>query len=72
MPFSVDEEILLPVDSSYRESTMVAGAPQALPLAEKLAAAIDLPPEVPATCDNLDLSMWFRSKAAKELAIVCT
>ncbi|MFI2291958.1 hypothetical protein [Streptomyces niveus] len=68
VPFSLDEEILLPIDSGYGESTMVAGAPQALPLAEKLAAAIDLPPETPATCDNLDLSMWFRSGAAKELA----
>ncbi|MFE3121658.1 hypothetical protein ACFXI5_37030, partial [Streptomyces niveus] len=50
------------------ESTMVVGAPQVLPLAEKLAAAIDLPPETPATCDNLDLSMWFSSQVAKELA----
>jgi hypothetical protein len=33
-----------------------------------LAAAIDLPPETPATCDNLDLSMWFRSGRARELA----
>lgn len=67
VPFSLDEEMLLPVDSGYGEPTMVAGAPQALPLAEKLAAAIELPPETPATCDNLDLSMWFRSGAAKEL-----
>ncbi|MEV8417675.1 hypothetical protein AB0P45_29360 [Streptomyces niveus] len=68
VPFSLDEEILLLVDSGYRESTMVVGAPQVLPLAEKLAAAIDLPPETPATCDNLDLGMWFSSQVAKELA----
>ncbi|MET7571428.1 hypothetical protein ABZT04_23415 [Streptomyces sp. NPDC005492] len=42
-------------------------APQVLPLAEKLAAATDLPAEIPATCDNLDLSTWFRHEA-KELA----
>ncbi|MFG2408854.1 hypothetical protein ACGFR8_31810 [Streptomyces brevispora] len=66
VPFSLDEEIWLPIDSGAHES-MVAGAPQVLPLAEKLAAAIDLPPETPAACDNLDLSMWFRHQA-KELA----
>jgi hypothetical protein len=45
------------------DMTMVAGAPQVLPLAEKPAAAIDLPAETPATCDNLDLSTWFRYQA---------
>ncbi|MFI8184257.1 hypothetical protein ACIF70_27600 [Actinacidiphila glaucinigra] len=67
LPFSLDEEIWLPVDSGYCESTLVVGAPQVLPLAEKLAAAIELPPEIPETCDNLDLSMWFRHQA-KDLA----
>ncbi|MFB6784349.1 hypothetical protein ACFCX0_45555 [Streptomyces sp. NPDC056352] len=70
VPFSLDEEIWLPIDSGDYES-MVAGAPQVLPLAEKLAAVIDLPPETPATCDNLDLSMWFRHQA-KELATTRT
>ncbi|WP_329460733.1 hypothetical protein [Streptomyces sp. NBC_01497] len=70
VPFSLDEEIWLPVESRDYDS-MVAGAPQVLPLAEKLAAAIDLPPETPATCDNLDLSMWFRHQA-KELATTRT
>ncbi|MEU0397511.1 hypothetical protein ABZ208_33005 [Streptomyces sp. NPDC006208] len=68
VPFSLDEKIWLPIESGYCESTMVAGAPQVLPLAEKLAAAIDLPPETPATCDNLDLSMWFRDGGTKEVA----
>ncbi|WEV26443.1 hypothetical protein OYE22_15465 [Streptomyces sp. 71268] len=62
VPFSLDEEIWLPIESDDYES-MVAGAPQVLPLAEKLAAAIDLPAETPATCDNLDLSTWFRHEA---------
>ncbi|MFF3518904.1 hypothetical protein [Streptomyces sp. NPDC002573] len=70
VPFSLDEEIWLPIDSGDYES-MVVGAPQVLPLAEKLAAAIDLPSETPATCDNLDLSMWFRHRATK-LAITRT
>lgn len=67
-PISLDEAIWLPINAGYSDSTMVAGAPQALPLAERLAAAIDLPPETPATCDSLDLSMWFRSEGTKELA----
>ncbi|MER6976072.1 hypothetical protein ABT317_03210 [Streptomyces carpinensis] len=71
VPLSLDEEIWLPIDSGYCESTMVAGAPQVLPLAEKLAAAIGLPPETPATCDNLDLSMWFMDQAT-ELAATRT
>ncbi|MEU3606407.1 hypothetical protein AB0E83_13265 [Streptomyces sp. NPDC035033] len=66
VPVSLDEEIWLPIESDDHES-MVAGAPQVLPLAEKLAAAIELPAEAPATCDNLDLSTWFRHEA-KELA----
>ncbi|MER6678942.1 hypothetical protein [Streptomyces sp. NPDC000983] len=70
VPFSLDEEIWLPIDSDDHES-MVVGAPQVLLLAEKLAAAIDLPAETPATCDNLDLSMWFRHQA-KELAATRT
>ncbi|MFE7778159.1 hypothetical protein ACFU5O_30515 [Streptomyces sp. NPDC057445] len=69
VPFSLDEEIWLPIDSSYTESsTMVAGAPQVLAIAERLATAIDLPAETPQMCDNLDLTMWFMNGAAKELA----
>jgi hypothetical protein len=71
VPFSLDKEIWLPINSGYCESTMVVGAPQVLPPAEKLAAAIELPPETPATCDSLDLSMWFRNQA-KELATTRT
>ncbi|MFI1658311.1 hypothetical protein ACH4ZU_25870 [Streptomyces sp. NPDC020472] len=70
VPFSLDEEIWLPIESSDYDS-MVAGAPQVLPLAEKLAAVVDLPSETPATCDNLDLSTWFRHPA-KELATMRT
>ncbi|WP_393059701.1 hypothetical protein [Streptomyces sp. LN549] len=71
VPFSLDEEIWLPIGSAYSESsTMVAGAPQVLALAERLAAAIELPAETPRMCDNLDLTMWFMDGAAKELAAV--
>ncbi|MFE7095405.1 hypothetical protein [Streptomyces erythrochromogenes] len=64
VPVSLDEEIWLPVHCDDHDS-MVAGAPQVLPLAERLAAAIDLPSEVPVACDNLDLSTWFRHRAGE-------
>ncbi|TXS42020.1 hypothetical protein [Streptomyces sp. OR43] len=69
VPFSLDEEILLPIGSAYSESsTVVAGAPQVLAVAQRLATAIELPAETPRMCDNLDLTMWFREGAAEELA----
>lgn len=68
VPFSLDEEIWLPVESGYTDTTMVAGAPQVLPLAERLAVAIGLPAEIPETCDNLDLTMWFLDGPAEEVA----
>lgn len=71
VPLSLDEDVWLPVDSSFTESsTMVAGAPQVLALAERLAAVIELPAETPEMCDNLDLTMWFMDGTAKELAAV--
>ncbi|MFD6492721.1 hypothetical protein ACFV99_24355 [Streptomyces sp. NPDC059944] len=68
VPVSLDEEIWLPVASAYTDETMVAGAPQVLALAERLAAAVELPSAVPATSDNLDLTMWFLDGPAKDLA----
>ncbi|MEU6804091.1 hypothetical protein [Streptomyces neyagawaensis] len=68
VPFSLDEPILLPVGSGYTDETLVAGAPQMLALAERLAEAVDLPAETPAMCDNLDLTTWFRDGPASELA----
>jgi hypothetical protein len=67
IPLFLDEEIHLPISSGYTESTTVAGAPQVLALAEKLAAAIDLPSEVPAVCDNLDLTRWFMDTGGRKL-----
>ncbi|MGW1893933.1 hypothetical protein ACWCP6_27315 [Streptomyces sp. NPDC002004] len=68
VPVSLDEEIRLPFESSYTDSTVIVGAPQVLAHVERLAAAIELPAEAPTTCDNLDLTMWFMDGAAKELA----
>nr|WP_237531541.1 hypothetical protein [Streptomyces sp. SID3212] len=47
------EEIWLSVGSGHSESTMVVGPPQVLPLAERLAAAVD----------NLGLSTWFTGRS---------
>lgn len=68
VPISLEQEIQLPIESSYTDESIVAGAPQVLSIAARLAAAIDLPPEVPETCDNLDLTMWFLDGPAKDLA----
>lgn len=69
VPMSLDEEIELPIGSAYTNTTVIAGAPQILALAERLARAVDLPDDrIPAACDNLDLTMWFRDGPAKETA----
>jgi hypothetical protein len=68
VPVSLDEEIELPVESSYSDSTVIAGGPQILPIAEKLATAVALPPEVPEMCDNLDLTSWFLDGAAEKVS----
>ncbi|MFJ6386556.1 hypothetical protein ACIQJT_03005 [Streptomyces sp. NPDC091972] len=69
VPFALDDEIWLPVEDSYADTTMVAGAPQVLALAERLARAVGLPvDEIPETCDNLDLTMWFLDGEAKRVA----
>ncbi|MGW0845533.1 hypothetical protein ACWD26_36450 [Streptomyces sp. NPDC002787] len=73
VPFSLDDDIWLDVesgdDSGDQESIMVAGAPQVLALAERLATVVELPTaEVPELCDNLELTMWFLDGSAQALA----
>ncbi|QKW22581.1 hypothetical protein HUT16_28975 [Kitasatospora sp. NA04385] len=59
VPVPLAEEITLPVGSAYTDETVVASAHRVLPLAERLAAALELPADLPTACDNLDLSSWF-------------
>ncbi|MEU5891134.1 hypothetical protein ABZ835_30440 [Streptomyces sp. NPDC047461] len=66
VPVSLDEEIQLPVGSAYTDTTVVAGAPQVLALAQRLASAIGLPPMLPVTSGNLGLTAWFLDGSAKE------
>ena len=68
VPVPLDEEVEVPVASAYTDTTVIAGAPQVLALAERLAAVIGLPAEVPDTAGNLGLTFWFLEGEAEELA----
>ena len=68
VPLFLDEEITLPVGSAYTDTTVISGAPEVLALAQRLAAAIDLPAEVPDVDHNLSLTSWFLNGPAKELS----
>jgi hypothetical protein len=70
VPVSLEEEIHLPIGSAYTDTTVIAGAPQVLALARRLADVIGLPPEVPQEPGNLGLTFWFLEGEAKELAAV--
>ncbi|KOU61722.1 hypothetical protein ADK57_26435 [Streptomyces sp. MMG1533] len=68
VPVSLDQEIHLPIGSAYTDTTVIAGAPQVLALAQRLASVIGLPPEVPQVFENLGLTLWFLDGPAKDLA----
>lgn len=68
VPVSLDEDVRLPVGSAYTDTTVVAGAPQVLALAQRLATAIGLPAEVPEEPGNLEMTFWFLEGEAEALA----
>ncbi|MCX5240038.1 hypothetical protein [Streptomyces prunicolor] len=68
VPISLDEEIRLPIGSAYTDETVIAGAPQVLAVAERLAAALELPAGIPEVSGNLALTFWFLEGEAEELA----
>ncbi|MDV9170889.1 hypothetical protein R6V09_12185 [Streptomyces sp. W16] len=68
VPISLDEEIRLPIGSAYTDETVIAGAPQVLAVAERLAAALELPVEVPEASGNLALTFWFLEGEAEQFA----
>lgn len=68
VPVSLDEPIRLPIGSAYTDFTLVAGAPQVLGIAERLAAALGLPGDIPAGSGDLGLTAWFLDGHAKERA----
>ncbi|MFH8798550.1 hypothetical protein ACH4F6_02945 [Streptomyces sp. NPDC017936] len=69
VPLSLEEPIRLPLGSAYWDETVVAGAPQVLALAERLARLLALPLDaIPATGGNLELSLWFMEDGARGTA----
>ncbi|MGQ4365314.1 hypothetical protein ACN6LD_000060, partial [Streptomyces sp. SAS_272] len=70
VPVSLDREVELPIGSAYADETLIAGAPQVLALAERLARALDLPLDaIPETGGNLELTRWFLDGEASEAAV---
>ncbi|MFF6803363.1 hypothetical protein [Streptomyces sp. NPDC012616] len=60
VPVSLDRAVELPIGSAYVDETVVAGAPQVLALAERLARPLDLPLDaIPETGGNLEMTNWF-------------
>ncbi|WP_093771121.1 hypothetical protein [Streptomyces sp. yr375] len=71
VPLSLEREIPLPIGTAYTDETLVAGAPQVLALAERLAAILGLPLDaIPATGGNLELTLWFLEGEAEQTAAV--
>ncbi|MFE3850203.1 hypothetical protein ACFXPN_03565 [Streptomyces griseorubiginosus] len=69
VPVPLDEEIELPVESAYSDTTVIAGAPRVLDLTRRLAEAVRLPLDaIPEACDNLDLTTWFLEGDAERVA----
>ncbi|MFG2374031.1 hypothetical protein ACGFY9_21455 [Streptomyces sp. NPDC048504] len=68
VPVSLNEEIRLPIGSAYTDETVIVGAPQVLALAERLAAALELPVEIPEASGNLALTFWFLEGEAEQFA----
>ncbi|MCF4136056.1 hypothetical protein L1856_02850 [Streptomyces sp. Tue 6430] len=68
-PVSLTESVVLPFGSAYTDETVVAGAPQALAVGERLAAVLGLPLDaIPETGANLELSRWFTADGARATA----
>ncbi|WP_042383910.1 hypothetical protein [Streptacidiphilus melanogenes] len=69
VPCSLEHSVELPVPTAYTDDALVSGAPQVLALAERLAAVLALPTDaIPATSDNLELTLWFGDGPAREHA----
>ncbi|MFC9286057.1 hypothetical protein [Streptomyces sp. NPDC057052] len=69
VPLSLAEPITLPFGSAHTDETVIAGAPQALAVGERLARILGLPLDaIPATGANLELSRWFTEDGARATA----
>ncbi|AVV44255.1 hypothetical protein PYK79_05585 [Streptomyces sp. ID05-04B] len=69
VPVSLDRAVELPIGSAYVDETLVAGAPQVLALAERLAQPLGLPLDaIPETGGNLEMTHWFLEGEASAAA----
>jgi len=69
VPVSLDRAVELPTGSAYTDETLIAGAPQVLALAERLADALSLPLDaIPETGGNLEMTNWFLDGGANAAA----
>jgi hypothetical protein len=59
VPVDFDGAIELPLKNYYSQTTTVRSAQRMLSVAMHLAAAIELPAEMPKYCDNLQLTSFF-------------
>ena len=62
IPIDFEGAIDLPIPSSYSDTTTARSAQRMLPVARRLAAALDLPDDMPAYCDNLQLTLYFMDR----------
>ncbi|MFF1545566.1 hypothetical protein [Streptomyces sp. NPDC058291] len=68
VPLFLEREIELPIGTAYSDETLVAGAPQVLAIAERLAAVLGLPLDAIPAAGNLELTLWFLDGAGREVA----
>ncbi|MEU2160240.1 hypothetical protein QRN89_33800 [Streptomyces chengbuensis] len=68
VPFSLDEPVRLPMETSFADETVVAGAPQVLAALERLEAAVGLPDGMPSAGRNLELTAWYLDAGARAAA----
>ncbi|MFI1660441.1 hypothetical protein ACH4ZU_36845 [Streptomyces sp. NPDC020472] len=69
VPLALEKTIVLPVGTAYSgEETTVAGAPQVLALAERLADVLELPVDAIPAGENLALTLWFLEGGAERTA----
>lgn len=62
VPVDFEGMIELPVESSYSCTTTVRSAQRMLPVARRLAEALELPADLPLHCDNLQLTEFFMDR----------
>ncbi|MFF2197850.1 hypothetical protein [Streptomyces sp. NPDC058157] len=68
IPVDFEGALTLPVPSAYSDTTTVHSAHRTLAAAQRLAARLALPPQLPRHCDNLDLGNWFDDAAVAQAA----